>query len=204
MTDPILRLPPSGPPIKNAGGGGFAPGSGARLRLAETTSPMSGSLAVPASPDVICPDGFGSTDAIVLTLAAPKQALKYRARLALDVLNTTTNVSAEVILYLDVSIDGGTTYTNRAKVDHVVGVTPQDTAGHTAIGTNARGVEIRMPMLTGAQLGINDNTPPANIKLRARANSQVGSVLVSSLASSGGTPVTGLNGTIAMELEECY
>jgi len=157
---------------------------------------MTGSLAVPVVPDVICPDGFGQTDAIVLTLPTPKQGLKYRARLALDLLSASTLTSAQVVLYLDVSIDGGTTYTNRAKVSHVIGTTP------------ARAAEIRMPLLTGAQLGINDNTPPASIKLRARANNQVGEVgalLVSSLGSSGGgTPVTNLNGTIAMELEECF
>jgi hypothetical protein len=55
-------------------------------------------------------------------------------------------------------------------------------------------------------LGITDATPPASIKLRARANQAVGSdaVQVNSQAISGGvTPVSELNGTIHVELEEC-
>jgi hypothetical protein len=62
-------------------------------------------------------------------------------------------------------------------------------------------------MILGSSLGIDDSTPTASIKLRARANMPLGAgaaLRVSSVAASGGTSVTGLQGTIHMELEECF
>jgi len=200
MTLPI-RYSPSGSPIKTATGGELRFGPGARLRLTEAQSTMGGSLAVPSDPSaaLICPDGFGQTDAIVLTLTAPKQGLEYRAKLSLDVNNTSTNAHAEVVLYLDVSVDGGTTYTNRAKSVHVIG------ADVTA--NEVRNCDVYMPLILGSSLGVNDTTGTASIKLRARASAPVGSplALVSSIATSGGGggAVSGLNGSIHMELEEC-
>jgi hypothetical protein len=87
---------------------------------------MGGSQAIPTVPDVISPDGFGVPTPLVLTLDALKEALHYRANLALDVINSTTSPGGEVVLYLDVSIDGGTTYTNRAKNAHVINSTCQE------------------------------------------------------------------------------
>ncbi|MEI9939263.1 MAG: hypothetical protein WDO69_18740 [Pseudomonadota bacterium] len=135
----------------------------------------------------------------MLTLDAPKEALSYRANLALDVRNTATSPGGEVVLYLDVSIDGGTTYTNRAKNVHAINSTITDQV-------EARQMQVWLPLVLGSALGISDATPPASIKLRARANQAVGSdaVQVISQAISGGvTPVSELNGTIHMELEEC-
>lgn len=195
-----IRLSPSGQPIANVFGGPLSFGHGARLRLAEAQSTMSGTDAIPAVADLICPDGFGQTDAIVLTLDNPKQFLYYRANLALDIVNTSTNNEGEVVLYLDVSIDGGVTYTNRAKNVHLIPPGVGATAGRQA--------QVWMPMLSGGSLGLDDATPAPSVKLRARASMPLGTagtVHVSSLAASdGGTPVTGLNGTIHMELEECF
>ncbi len=194
MPDSPIRLSPSGPIIGKANS--FGPG--ARLRLTEATSVMGGSQSIPTVPDVISPDGFGDPDALVLTLDAPKQALHYRANLALDVINTETNPGGEVVLYLDVSIDGGTTFTNRAKNAHLIDGKTTD--------AEARQMQVWLPLTLGSDLGISDVSPPASIKLRARANQTVGSssLVVSSLATShGGSPVSGLNGTIHMELEEC-
>lgn len=200
-----VRYSPSGAVILNSGGAPLSFGSGARLRLTEALSVMGGSLSVPEVADVISPDGFGDPDALVLTLDAPKQHLQYRAKLSLDVVNTSTNVGAEVVLYLDTSIDGGTTYTNRAKVVHVI-----DAQNETG-GTNAEGrnMDVYLPLILGTSLGVDDSEPTATIKLRARANLPVGDttkVLVSSLATSGGggDAVSGLTGTIHMELEECF
>jgi len=191
MTD--IRLSPSGPVIGKA----TSPGPGARLRLTEATSVMGGSQAIPSIPDVISPDGFGVPNPLVLTLDAPKQALHYRANLSLDVNDSSTSPGGEVVLYLDVSLDGGTTYTNRAKNAHTI--------NSTTTGVEGRPMQVWLPLTLGTDLGINDATPPASIKLRARANKTLGSGLtVSSLATSnGGSPVSGLNGTIHMELEEC-
>jgi hypothetical protein len=159
---------------------------------------MGGSQAIPTTPDVIGPDGFGAPAALVLTLDAPKEKLSYRANLSLDVINTSTNEGGEVVLYLDVSLDGGTTFTNRAKNVHTINSTVTDVEG--------RPMQVWLPLTLGSALGISDATPPASIKLRARANQVTGpsSVSVSSSSSSAGSPpVTGLNGSIHMELEEC-
>jgi hypothetical protein len=194
MTDVPIRLSPSGPVIGKAG----SSGAGARVRLTEATSVMGGSQAIPTAPEVIGPDGFGAPAAMVLTLDAPKEALHYRANLALDVINSSTNVGGEVVLWLDVSIDGGASYTNRARNAHIIN--SSDTA------VEARQMQVWLPLTLGSALGISDATPPASIKLRARANQVLGlsDLEVSSLATSDGTsPVTGLTGTIHMELEEC-
>lgn|SRR6478736_2260312 len=195
MTDSPVRLSPSGPIIGKVP----KPGPGARIRLTEATSLMGGSQALPSVPDVIGPDGFGAIAAIILTLDAPKEALRYRANLSLDVRNTATSPGGEVVLYLDISLDGGTTYTNWAKNVHSVNST------HTEF-PEARQMQVWLPLTPGSNFGVKDATPPPSIKLRARANQTIGSsaVEVDSHSSSGGSsPVADLNGTIHMELEEC-
>ena len=193
MTDTPIRLSPSGPVIGKIG----TPGPGARIRLTEATSVMGGIQQIPSVPDVISPTGFGSPTALVLTLDAPKEALRYRANLSLDVRNTTTGPGNEVVLYLDVSLDGGTTYTNLAKNSHVI--------NGSITGVVGRQMQVWFPLVLGSTLGIHDATPPASIKLRARANQVLTpDVEVNSVSSTGGVPpVTDLNGTIHMELEEC-
>lgn len=159
---------------------------------------------MPAAAAVISAAGFGNAAAVVLTLDAPKAGLKYRAKLSLDLVNVTTNVATQVVLYLDTSIDGGVTYTNRAKNSHVV--SPGSTSHVTPQG--ARMADLHLGLTVGENLGINDAAPPASIKLRARASLPLGTagdVVVSSLFfSGGGTPVEALDGTIHMELEECF
>lgn len=194
MTDSPIRLSPSGPIIGKA----TSSGPGARIRLTEAVSVMGGSQSIPTVPDVISPDGFGVANPLVLTLDAPKAALRYRAHLSLDVINLSTNEGGEVVLYLDVSVDGGTSYTNRAKNMHIINSTFANIEG--------RQMQLWLPLTLGSVLGVNDATPPASIKLRARANQTVGSpslAVSSSSTTNGASPVTELNGTIHMELEEC-
>lgn len=178
--------------------------SGARLRLTESSLVMGGSLAIPAVADVIGPDGFGDADALVLTLDKPKTLSKYRANLMLDIANSATNVGAQVVLYLDTSVDGGTTWTNRAKAMHKIDALNE--AGGVTL--EVRPASVFLNLIEGGSLGVDDSapTPTASLKIRARANAPVGTigqVFVDSLATSGGTPVTGCQGTIHMELEEC-
>lgn len=197
-----IRLSPSGPVIGNTDGGPLDFGPGARLRLTEANSIMGGSLALPTVPDVISPDGFGDVDAIVLTLTAPKAELKYRANLTLDVFNNTTNGGGEAVLYLDVSLDGGATYTNVVRNSHVV---RPGILGDASPQGSTRPVSVWLPQVTGEALGVVTDTTPS-IKLRARAQASQGNpfLLASSPAVSGGIAVTGLAGTIHMELEETF
>jgi hypothetical protein len=62
-----------------------------------------------------------------------------------------------------------------------------------------------LPQITGEALGVVTDTT-GSIKLRARAQAAVGNpnLLVNSPTSSGGIVVTGLSGTIHMELEETF
>lgn len=193
MTDSLIRLSPSGPIIGKV----TSTGAGARLRLTEATTPMAGSQAIPSDPDVISPDGFGVANPLVLTLDAPKEKLSYRANLSLDVINTSTNEGGEIVLYLDISLDGGANYTNRAKNLHIINSAPTD--------AEARQMQVWLPLTLGSALGISDAAPPGSIMLRARANRVVasGALVNSQSASQGSSPITDLNGTIHMQLEEC-
>jgi hypothetical protein len=186
-----IRLSPSGPVIGDAG-------AGFRLQLKETQYAMGGTQAIPADPATLSSLGMGSAPN-TLTILKPSKTHRYRAELELDVTNSSTNVGGQVVLYLDYSIDGGTSFTNRVANVHLV----HSTSG--ASDVEARQIAVHMPLTTGEELGVTDDTP--SLILRARANLPVGtagSVLVNSLATSGGgTPVAGLNGTIHMELEEC-
>jgi len=196
MTDSPIRLSPSGPIIGKATTP--SPGPGARIRLTEATSIMGGSQAIPTVPDVISPQGFGGFPPLVLTLDNPKEALHYRANLSLDVVNTATSPGGEVLLFLDVSIDGGTTYTKQAANAHIINSAPSNPEG--------RQMQVWLPLTLGSALGISDTSPPPSIKLRARASqiSPPSLPAVSSLGTSDGdSRVIGLNGTIHMELEEC-
>ena len=195
MTDSTIRLSPSGPVIGK--GTSPSPGPGARIRLTEATSVMGGSQAIPTNPGDISPNGFGAGNPLVLTLDAPKATLQYRANLSLDVVNTATSPGGEVLLYLDVSVDGGESFINRAVNAHIINSTHTDVEG--------RQMQIWLPLTLGSALGMSDAPPPPSIKLRARANQVFPSTLVAvnSLSTSDGNPVTGLSGTIHMELEEC-
>lgn len=197
-----IRLSPSGPVIGNTDGGPLSFGPGARLRLVEANSIMGGSLALPTVPDVISPAGFGDPGAIVLTIPKPKAEYQYRATLALDIQNTATNAGGEAVLFLDLSIDGGTTYVNFVKNSHLV---KSGVLGDASAQNLSRQCQIWLPLITGAGVGVVTDTTPS-IKLRARALAAVGNpiLLVNSPASSGGIVTTGLAGTIHMELEECF
>lgn len=197
-----IRLSPSGPVIGNTDGGPLSFGPGARLRLTEANSIMGGSLALPTVPDVISPDGFGDPDAIVLTLLAPKAELKYRANLALDILNNSTNAGGECVLYLDVSVDGGASYNNVVRNSHLV--RPGVLGDASPVGAS-RQCEVWMPQVSGEALGVVTNTTPS-IKLRARALATSGNpiLLVNSQSEALYAAITGLSGTIHMELEECF
>jgi len=198
MTLPV-RYSPSGAVLVNANGGPFTPGTGARLRLAERNNTMTGTLAVPGTADFISAGGFGQPK-IQTVLNLPKAGLRYRAKMRLDLVSNSSNVSAEVVLFLDTSVDGGTVFTNRAKVAHVF-----QNANSAGGGMGGQGCEIYLPLTQGLDLGVDDSVPTADIFLVGRAQLTVGtagSVVVAAAATSGA--VTGLDGSIHFELEECF
>lgn len=196
MTLPI-RYSPSGAIIATLD-------TGARLRLAEATTPMTGTVDVPFPAGVIGAGGFGANPPLRVALTRPKATLRYRAKLSLDLTNVSTSNQGGVTLYLDTSLDGGGTWTNQAKNFHYVNANQGPDQSSYIEGRYA---ECLMSMKLGSALGIDDSSPPADVMVRSRAELSlgvVGNVQVSSLATSpGGSPVTGLTGTLHLEIEEC-
>ncbi len=184
-----VRYSPSGPVIATLG-------TGCRLRLAELTSIMSGTTLIPFPAAVMCANGFGGSPPLRVALAKPKEDRNYRVSLAVDVANESTNTLGAVTLYLDSSVDGGSVWTNRAKNTHYVGA--------ALVGNEARMCQVNLDQTLGSALGVVDDAT-ADVQFRVRAEAALGASLnVSALAQSpGGSPVTGLNGTIHFELEEC-
>jgi hypothetical protein len=173
---------------------------------------MTGTLAVPECPAVISPNGFGDSNAMTLTLDAPTANYRYRANLSLDIVSSATASGGVVVLYLDTSVDNGATFTNRAANSHQINTgIDSEHSGHPAEG---RQVQIWMPLTPGSHLGVDNTTPPPSILVRSRAqliSGNAGEVEVFSNAEEAGDghgdcseQVSGLNGTIHMELEECF
>jgi hypothetical protein len=175
---------------------------------------MEGTRAIPECPNVISADGFGSNSAITLVLDSPNPQLRYRANMSLDLASRSTLGGGLVILYLDTSVDAGANFTNQVKNSH------QINTGINASGSDtppeARQAQIWMPLIAGSSLGVSSssNSPSPSLQLRARAqliSGVSGIVEVFSHSSENGDGfgdcsdvVTGLNGTIHLELEECF
>jgi hypothetical protein len=178
-----LRLSPSGPVVGSISGG-------FRLRYSDIQSSMSGSLAIPTSKGVVCADGQGGTNPITRSFAAPQPDNKYRANLRMDVLNPSTSIACQVTLFLETSVNG-TDWTVQSKNAHVIPT--------SLTSDGARQISVALPLIKGSDIGVLATT--ANLYLRASYQLSVGTgALVSSPTTSGS--VTGLNGTIYMELEE--
>lgn len=191
MTNPALRLPPSGPVFKNGNGVPVVMGPGAMLRLVEARTTCSAGNVIPTVPDVIGnPIG---TAGFLLAFDKPSPGLQYRATLKCDVLNPTTNAAAAVELYLEYSADGATGWTLAASNSHVVGAGPVATSA-------GRHIEIDMPLGFGSALGVVAGQ--ANLFLRARIGASVlgGQVQLVSPVTPGGNP--GSVGAVDMTFSE--
>lgn len=188
-----IRLSPSGPVITEIG-------DGMRTRFAEAQGVMTGDLVLPiTTPGVVCYDGFTlATTPLRANLNLPKVDRYYGAEVRLDLWNQTTNVLGSVVLYLDTSVDGGTTWTNRVANGHKV--LPQIGADAARSGT-AREATLRLPLTLGNSLGVLSAS--AGLQVRARALCiAAATVLVDSLGTVAG--VANLVGTMHIELEECF
>lgn len=184
-----IRLSPSGPNLNNAGGAPFAPGPGARLRLVEAQTTITGTLTIPTAPTTIAQQ-LGLTT-FFLQLTQPDPNLEYRADILLDVVNPTTNVSAQVELYLDTSTDGAT-WLEVASNAHVVGF------------SGARQIRLDKKLTAGSAIGVGVGQPNLYVRARIGASINGGVVVVSTPGTPGGDPGTPGNGPVLLQLEECF
>lgn len=183
-----LRLSPSGPVITNVVGAPLKFGSGARLRLVESTSTCGAGNTIPTVPAILAnPIGTGTVSA---SLVGPSPGLAYRATVLCDVMNPTTNVTQQVELYIDTSPDG-VTWTERASNSHVV-----------AAGT-ARMIRLDLPLSSGASNGVTAGDGSLNFRCRIGASTGGGSAVVSAPVTPG-APAGSSKGTILQTFEETF
>lgn len=173
--DARVRRSPSGPVLSL----GF--GAGAMLRLAEATTTISGSLAVPIGKITLGPH---LADDYKMELENPHPDADYRVTAFLDVLNTDTDDEADVQLYLETSKDGAT-WVEQAANTHTISLD-----GHRLIRCD-------LTLTPGADLGVVEGD--VSLFARARIGSSVNTVEV----SSDGTPSdVHDNGTFYLGLSE--
>lgn len=192
-----IRLSPSGPVIANPGGGPFAPGPGARLRLTQSQTTIGGTNVIPTAPAVVGNAiGAGGFSA---GLTNPQLALSYAAAIELEVANPSTNVVGEAQLYLETSVDGGSIWTEQASNTHLCNST------EVAPGVSlARLVRLQLRLTTGAALGVTSNPPTALLLVRAKVGASSGGGIL--IAQSSITPGGDLKsvGSVNLSLEEVF
>lgn len=191
----IIRLSPSGPPILNSGGGPLQPGTGMMLRLAEGTTTIGGSLAIPSagSPATIG-TLLGGGIVLIETLDNPNPNLNYRATLLLDVANEVTNSAGEVQLYIDTSVDGST-WVSQVGNEHIVA------AGSGATSDEPSGRQVRVDMTLRLGGSINGGMPVGSpsLRVRGRISATLGAPVVDSSAGAGD-----LVGSVLLQLSEHF
>jgi len=194
-----LRLSPSGPVVENTNGGPFEPGPGAMLRLAEGTTTIGGTLVVPTVPATIG-TALGGGTVLVAQLDKPDPNLRYRATVLLDVLNTATNATSDVQLFIDTSVDGGATWVEEVANAHYVGAG----TGSSEDLRCPRQVRCDMTMRLGSALAGPVGAASPSLRVRARIGQATSntSCLVDSRDSSGSE--TGLVGSALLQLTEHF
>lgn len=188
-----LRISPSGPFLKNANGGDFEPGAGARLRLVEATSTIgAGTAIIPTAPTQLSSTLGGTFN---VAMANPDPLLNYRVHVQTDVGSASTNVPAAVELYIDYSVDGGATWAEAVSNTHTVNPS-------TVSGTS-RQVSLDMTLRAGSSLSVTGAPQTAELRVRARigASAGGGTAVVQGAATPGSTRGVG---TILLQLEECF
>jgi len=193
-----VRLSPSGPVIANEEGGELAPGAGMMLRLAEGYTHIGGSLAITQTPQTLGTVLNGGT-VLVETLPEPSPDLRYRASLTIDVDNSSTSTAADVVLFIDTSVDGAS-WVNQVSNTHAVG------AGSGVDGDQFTGMHCRLDMTMRLGSDLTGGMPVGSPSLRVRGRiAQVGEVVgaeVDSRASSG--PYNEFVGTCLLQLSEHF
>jgi hypothetical protein len=163
-----IRISPSGPFIENSNGAPLEFGAGAMLRLVEGQTTVGGSLAISSVPQELA-STLGAND-LRLTLLAPNPGKAYRATVVLDVENLTSSTAATVELYLDKSLDGGTTWTGVVSNSHEVNGLSETTGGPNM----ARHIRCDIVLTDGGDLGVTNSPQTPSIMFRTRIGSATG------------------------------
>jgi hypothetical protein len=203
MVDKAIRLSPSGPDIVNSGGTPFAPGPGARMRMQDLSSVIGdGSVVIPTAKTTIKAAGFtgSDADALQLSMDLPKVGARYGMQLTFDVVNTSTNIDSTVDLYLEVSVDGGTTWTERASNQHH----PSAAADLTTDVLSGRQVSLFVPLGLGSALGVVAGSPSIKVRAAAAQPTYLGGAGAELYSPLTDVSSATSKGTFYMRLEECF
>lgn len=198
MTNPKLRYSPSGGIVQNEEGGGLAPGPGMMLRLAEGYTLIGGSLAITQTPQTLGTVLNGGT-VLVETLPEPSPDLRYRASLTIDVGNSSTSTPADVVLFIDTSVDGSN-WVNQVSNTHGVG------AGSGVDGSEFTGMHCRLDMTMRLGGDLAGGMPAGAPSLRVRGRiAQVGEVVGAEVDSRGSSAgYDDFVGTCLLQLSEHF
>jgi hypothetical protein len=193
MPTATLRLPPSGPEVVNDGGGPLSFGPGARLRMTEFGSVIGdGSEPLPTLAAAVTLTGFTGSP-LVLSFTNPKPDLYYRAETHCALICSSTNPDAQAEMFLDTSIDGGVTWTNRASTT-------------TRVLNNIPGgqtfAQLDAAKMLGSDLGVGLTT--AELLLRVRMASTLNPVVELFGPSTPSPGNANSKGTFYFKLEELF
>jgi len=181
--------------ITNPEGGELAPGAGMMLRLSEGYTQVGGTALITQTPQTLGTVLGGGT-VLVETLPAPSPNLRYRVSLAVDVTNTDTATAADVVLFLDTSVDG---------VNWIEQVNNARGVGAT-VGTDGNDMHCRLDMTLRLGSDLIGGMPASAPSLRARGRiaqvGEVAGVIVDSRGSSG--PYNDFVGTCLLQLSEHF
>lgn len=191
-----MRQPTSGGIIKSEEQGTLRPGRGMMMRLAEGLTTVGGDLQISTTPQTLGSQLGGGT-VLAQSLINPKPNSYYRAMVCVDVTNNNTTTVAEVVLFLDTSVDGAA-WVNRAYNLHLVG------AGSGAAGNvdNGRHCRLDMVLRLGEDLDVGDAAQVLQVRARiALVGAVVGAEVDSREASAGYSDAVG---TCLLQLSEHF
>lgn len=191
-----LRQATSGGIIHNADRGTLEPGRGMMMRLAEGVTTIGGSLQISTTPQTLGTQ-LGAGVVLAQSLVNPQPGRYYRASVCIDVTNNNTTNVAEVVLFLDTSVDGAA-FVERVFNLHLVN------AGSGAAGNvdNGRHCRLDMVLRLGSELGVEEGSQVLQLRSRIALVAAVADCEVDSRAASAG--YSGAVGTCLLQLSEHF
>lgn len=190
-----LRQPPSGFIVKNEHGGTLIPAEGMPMRMHEGAVTIGGNLAITDVPKTLGTtlNGTGLTQSLV----NPRPNRYYRATVCVDVSNSNPDEGAQVVLFLQTSVDGSD-FVTRAKNIHFVGAG----SGDTGEIDNGRHCRLDMVMALGSDFDVEEDSEVLQVRAQIALVGNVDGVEVDSRASSG--PYNDAQGTCWLQLTELF